>query len=159
MSHDIKHHAPPFDDAAREREWLAQEAAARRERLGLDPAGDDARTRQYRRLARALREPLDATLPADFAQRVAALAPAHSAHAADARFERSLTIALGLALLLAASVVTALYGSAWLPAMATILPALHPLADRWLLAFAACIGVSCLLGPWQRLPGRGAVRP
>ncbi|MDE3072117.1 MAG: hypothetical protein KGJ63_05220 [Pseudomonadota bacterium] len=150
MSHDIEHHAPPFDDDAREREWLAQETAARRERLGLDPAGDDARMRQYRRLARALREPLDATLPADFAHRVAAMVPARGARAADARFERGLAIALGVALLLAAGVVSALYGSAWLPAMATILPVLHPLADRWLLAFAACIGVSCLLEPRQR---------
>lgn len=150
MNHEIEHHAPPFDDAAREREWLAQESAAQRERLGLDPAGDDARMRQYRRLARALREPLDTALPANFAQQVAALVPTRGARVADARFEQVLAIALGVALLLAAGVVSALYGNAWLPAMATILPALHPLADRWLLAFAACIGVSCLLEPRQR---------
>ena len=153
MTHDIKHHTPPFDDAAREREWLAQETAARRERLGLDPADDDARMRQYRRLARALREPLDATLPADFAQRVAAMVPARPLRVADSRFERGLTIALGLALLLAAGVVAALHGSTWLSAIASILPALHPLADRWLLAFVACIGVSSLLGAWQQHAG------
>jgi len=150
MTHDIKHHAPPFDDAAHEREWLAQENASRREQLGLDPADDDARTRQYRRLARALHEPLDAALPADFAQRVAAMVPVDAARVADVRFERGLTIALGLALLLAAGVVAALHGSTWLSAIASILPALHPLADRWLLAFAACVGVSSLLGSWQR---------
>ena len=68
MNHDL----PPFDDAAREREWQAQEHALRAERLGLDPAAGDARVRRYRLLARALREPMPDALPADFAQRMAA---------------------------------------------------------------------------------------
>src|SRR6185503_17201786 len=70
MNHDL----PPFDDPAREREWLAQERALDAERRGLAPAGDNARVRRYRLLARALREPMPVALPADFARRMAAQA-------------------------------------------------------------------------------------
>ena len=62
----MSHPVPPFDDA-HEREWQAQEHALQAERLGLDPAGDNARVRRYRLLARALRQPLPETLPGDFA--------------------------------------------------------------------------------------------
>lgn len=150
MNHDIDHQIPPFADAADEREWQAQEEALRRERQGLDPVADPARVRRYRPLTRALREPLDHALPPDFAQHVAALMPAAPAPAADVRFERVLTMALGLALLLATVVVSVLYGGAWLHTITASLPLPRPPADRWLLAFAACIGATCLLGPWQR---------
>lgn len=143
---------PPFDDASREREWLAQESAMRRERLHLDSAGDDARERRYRLIARALREPPHEGLPADFAQRMAArvaIAPA-----AATRFEFVLTIALAVALLTAAGVVTAIYGSAWLPSFSALLPAPRAPANGWLLAFAGCLGASWLLARWKPLgPG------
>jgi hypothetical protein len=97
---------PPFGDASHEREWLAQESAMRRERLHLDPAGDDARGRRYRLLARALREPPQDSLPADFAARVAARAAA--APASALRFEFVLMTALATVLAIAAGVVTAI---------------------------------------------------
>ncbi len=139
---------PPFDDAGHEREWLAQERAMRRERLHLDPAGDDARGRRYRLLARALREPLPDGLPADFATRVAARIAA--APAPTLRFEFALMTALAIVLVIAAAAVTAIYGSEWLPSFSAILPAPQAPASRWLLALAGCLGVSWLLGQWQR---------
>jgi hypothetical protein len=139
---------PPFGDSASEREWLAQESAMRRERLHLDPAGDDARGRRYRLLARALREPLQDSLPADFATRVAARAAA--APASALRFEIVLMTALAIALAIAAGVVTAIYGSEWLPSFRALLPAPQAPTGRWLLAFAGCLGLSWLLGQWQR---------
>ncbi len=150
MNHSIDDHIPVFDDPASEREWLAQERAMRRERLQLDPAGDDARGQRYRLLARALREPPADGLPADFAEQLAARVAASAARAADTGFERVLTLALGLSLLLGAIVVILLYGSTWLPPILAILPTPQPSAARWLLAFATCIGGSWLLGVWQQ---------
>jgi hypothetical protein len=152
MIQHIDDHIPPFDEAAQEREWLAQERAMRRERLRLDPAGDDARGRRYRLLARALREPLPDALPADFAQQLArrvAAVPTRRA-ASGTAFEFALTLALATALAVATGVVVAMYGSAWLPYITTVLPAPHAPATRWLLALAGCLGASWLLGLWQR---------
>jgi hypothetical protein len=148
MNHPIDDNIPPFDDTAHEREWLAQESAMRRERLHLDPAGDDARGQRYRLLARTLREPLQDGLPADFATRVAARAAA--APASSTRFEFVLMIALAVAMMIAAGVVTATYGGEWLPSFSAILPAPQAPASRWLLALAGCLGASWLLGQWQR---------
>ena len=147
MNQHIDDDTPPFDDAASEREWLAQERAMRRERLHLDPAGDDARSRRYRLLARALREPMPDGLPADFAQQLAARV-AVSPKAAP-RIEVVLMIALVVALMIAAAGVTIIYGSAWLPSFSAILPAPQAPAIRWLLALAGCLGVSWLLGQWR----------
>lgn len=152
MIQHIDDHIPPFDDAAHEREWLAQERAMRRERLQLDPAGDDARSRRYRLLARALREPLPDALPADFAQQLAARVAAAPARrtTSGARFEATLTLALATVLAVAAGVVVAIYGGAWLPSFAALLPTPHAPATRWLLALAGCLGASWLLGQWQQ---------
>lgn len=142
----------PFGDPAHEREWLAQERAMRRERLQLDPAGDDGRSRRYRLLARALREPLPEALPADFAQQLAArvaAAPARRA-ASSGAFESTLALVLALVLAVAAGAVVAIYGSTWLPSFAALLPSPHAPATRWLLTLAGCLGVSWLLGQWQR---------
>ncbi|WP_108470618.1 hypothetical protein [Rhodanobacter thiooxydans] len=152
MNQHIDDPIPPFDDPAHEREWLVQERAMRRERLQLDPAGDDARGRRYRLLARALREPLPDALPADFAQQLArcvAAVPTRRA-ASGTAFEFALTLALAAALAVAAGVVVAMYGSAWLPSFVTILPTPHAPTTRWLLALAGCLGASWLLGQWQR---------
>ncbi|GAA0887660.1 hypothetical protein [Rhodanobacter soli] len=151
----IKHiddHIPPFDDAAHEREWLAQERAMQRERLQLDPAGDDARSRRYRLLARALREPLPDALPADFAQQLVARVAAAPARrtTSGTGFEATLTLALATVLAVAAGVVVAIYGGAWLPSFVALLPPPHAPATRWLLALAGCLGASWLLGQWQR---------
>jgi hypothetical protein len=138
----------PFDDAASEREWLAQETALRRERLHLDPAGDDARSRRYRLLARTLREPLAGGLPVDFAQQVAARVAASPKRIV--RVEVVLAIALVVTLAIVAAAVTVTYGSEWMPSFDAILPAPQAPATRWMLALAGCLGGSWLLGHWQR---------
>lgn len=152
MNHHIDDDIPPFDDAASEREWLAQESAMRRERLHLDSAGDDARGRRYRLFARALREPLPHELPANFAQQLAERVAASPARrvVSGTRFEFALILVLATAMAVAAGAVVAMYGSAWLPSFVTILPTPHASATRWLLALAGCLGASWLLGQWQR---------
>lgn len=139
----------PFDDDACEREWLAQERAMRRERLRLDHLGDDARVLRYRMLARALRQPIAARPPADFARQVAALAgrAAGESRTADSRLESGLMIALAIVFATAAIVVTVMYGHAWLTPLAAVLPG--PAAARWLLALGGCLGLSWLLGRWS----------
>lgn len=157
----MNHDTPPFNDEACKREWLAQERALHAERLGLDPAGDDPRVRRYRMLARALRQPLPDVLPDDFAQRVAAQAVARGVRkpATDDHFEFALMIALAIAFALAAGVVVALYGRAWWPSITAILPANQPLAIRWLLAFAGCLGLSWVLAQWQQHVHSGDLHP
>lgn len=147
MNHDIDP-VHPFDDPAREREWQAQERAARHERLHLDPAADDARTQGYRLLARALKVEPPGSLPRDFAQRVGALA-AQSAHGSAARFETALTAALAGVLVVSAAVATVLYGSQWLPAFAVWVP--PPSIAQWLAALVGCVGLSWLVGAGFRL--------
>lgn len=147
MNHDI----PSFDDAAREREWQAQERALQAERLGLDPAAGDARMRRYRLLARALREPTPEALPADFARRMAAQVVAAPARrqVANSRLEFTLAGALAAVLLVAGGVVLAIYGNTWQPAFRGLLPASGSPATAWLLALGGCLGASWLLGLWQ----------
>lgn len=143
---------PRFEDPLREREWLLQEQAMRRERLHLDPAGDDARSQRYRLLARTLRTALPEALPTDFAQQMSALVSAPGQRRAPAmRFENVLTTTLAGVLLLAAVAVTIIYGAAWLPSFETLLPA--PAATQWLLALLGCLGLSWLMGAWSRLAG------
>lgn len=142
----------PFDGDASTREWLAQEQAMRRERLHLDTLGDDARTLRYRALARVLRQSPGDLLPPDFAERMAAKVGARPAHrrAADTRLEWGLMIALALAFVIAAGVVTRLYGSTWLAPLMALWPTPDPAALHWLLVLAGCLALSWLLG---RLPG------
>jgi len=148
MNHDI----PPFDNPAHEREWQAQERALQAERLGLDPSNGDERVRRYRVLARALREPMPPALPEDFAQRMAARVAAAPARGmtGDSRSEFMLVGALVLVLIVAAGMVTADYGSAWLPAFRKLLPAVGSPGANWMLALGACLGASWLLGLWQK---------
>lgn len=146
----------PFGDPAHESEWLAQERALRRERLQLEPAGDDARSRRYRLVARVLREPLSAALPADFAQQLAARVAAAPARrpASATPFEFALMLVPAIALVVATAAVVAMYGDTWLPYITTILPAAHAPITRWLLTLAGCLGASWLLEQRQRhLPG------
>jgi hypothetical protein len=149
MNHD--HDLPPFDDPAREREWQAQERAFAAERLGLDPAADDARVRRYRLLARTLRQPMPVALPADFAQRTAAQAAAASSRrrTAGAHVESVLTAVLIVTLAVAAGVVVANYGDTWLPAFRHLLPTGSAPATGWLLTLGGCLGASWLLGLWH----------
>jgi hypothetical protein len=147
----MKHLDPSLDDA-HEREWQAQEHALQAERLGLNPAGDDTRVRHYRVLARTLRQPLPETLPADFAQRVAARVATLPAMPASAgsRLESILLIILAGIFVIAAGVVLARDEQTWLPAIRAALPAADPQGLRWPLAFVGCLGLSWLLSQWQR---------
>lgn len=145
----MNHEIPSFDDPAREHEWQAQERARDAERLNRDPAGDDARVRRYRLLARTLREPMPDALPADFARQMAAqvaVAPA----ATGMRFESTLASVLAAVLLVAGGVVLAIYDNTWQPAFRDLLPASGTPATGWLLALGGCLGASWLLGQWQR---------
>ncbi|MFC4765775.1 hypothetical protein [Dyella koreensis] len=144
------HTRPPDNDAA-EREWQAQEQAIERERHGLDPATDDARVLRYRVLARALRQPPEQALPADFAQRVARQVElsAASRASADPGFERYLQRFLVAVLMVGAIVVVAGHASEWLPSFSAAVP-MTVLTNPWLLAFACCIGLSQGIAQWQR---------
>lgn len=132
---------PPFDNPLREREWQTQESAARRERLHLDSAGDDARSQRYRLLARALRTPPADGLPEDFAQRVSAQVRRRTPALA---FERVLTITLAGIFLLAAVIAIVVYGASWWPSFKALLPAAA--AAQWWLALGGCLALSWALG-------------
>jgi hypothetical protein len=138
-----------------EREWQNQERALREERQGLAPAQDAPRVKSYRVIARALAQPLHEQLPADFAQRTAHRIERHAGDrvALDARFERNLTSLLVVVFGLAAAIVAVIYGREWLQTLAAGLSGTW-LTNRWLLALAACIGLSAVLGRWQ--PGHRA---
>jgi len=147
----------PFDAAAREREWQAQEQALREERLGLAP-GDDARVSRYRVLARALREPLQGTLQADFASRISLQVEARSPvnRRSDVEpftdaFERNLLRVLIAFFGLAIGIATALYGGeSFEPVADAVLRAGATLKNPWLLAFTACLVLSGGLQRVQR---------
>jgi hypothetical protein len=136
----------PFEDAAQERDWLAQERALRRERLALGPAGDSERDRHYRLVARALRVPPSGELPADFAVRVAARVTAAPAMS----FENMLMVLLVGALAGAASYTLAAEGDAWARSFRAILMAWDAPISPWLLVLASCVGATWLLERWQQ---------
>jgi hypothetical protein len=120
-----------------EREWQAQERALQEERLHLT---GDPRLAAYRRIARALRQPLPDALPADFARQLAARV---GQVPLDTRFEQGLVRGLAALLALSGAVAAALYGQSWLPAIAAALPAsASGVAAHWLLALGACVGMS-----------------
>lgn len=134
---NIRHVNHGEDRGIDEREWQAQERALQEERLHL--GGGDPRLGAYRAIARALRQPLPHGLPADFARQLAmrlGRAPL------DTRVEQGLLRGLVTLFGLSGAVVAAIYGQAWVPAILAVLPASSPNAMHWLLAVAACVGMS-----------------
>lgn len=131
-------------DAA-EREWQAQERARMDERQGTDPAASDPAARRYRAIAQALRQPPQVQLPVGFAQRTARRIVQTSAP--DTRLERNLIRGLVAAFTLAAAGATVLYGHDWVPALTAGVPA-RWLTEPWLVALAACLGLSGLVARW-----------
>lgn len=131
-----------------ESEWALQERAVDEERRGLPSAGEQARLLRYRQLSRALRQPLEAALPADFARRVAQRveAEAAAAEARDRRFERGLVGVLVALFGLAIGTMIAIIGTGWLQALA---PVVRLLANPWLFALLACVGLSSLVERWR----------
>ena len=130
-----------LDDAAFDaREWQLQERATREECDGA-PASDDPALAQYRRVARALREPLPHAVPDDFAARVAARAEARRRTAS--RVEDVLTQLLLAALGIAGGVVAMRSGGTWLEEATARLPVQDlGLSLQWGVAIAACLGLS-----------------
>lgn len=148
MTHEIDH-IPPFANPDCEREWLTQESALRRERLHLDPAGDDARSQRYRLLARVLRTAPADGLPADFAQQMGArVAAATRARQPAMMLESLLLTVLGCLLLVAAVIVTINDGKAWWPSFASVLRA--SAAAPWSLPLIACLALSWAFDAWQK---------
>jgi len=137
-------------DAARQREWHAQERALQQERLRTDPAGDDPLVAQYRLLARALRHPPLDAIPADFAAGVAARATARGVAVDDDRFETLLLRGLLIVLGLAAAVVVAIHGGAWLRSTLAMLPAADGYSADLVLMLLACIAASTIFELWHR---------
>jgi hypothetical protein len=138
----MTHEQQPPRDEATEREWALQEQALRAERLGLDPRGD-ATLQRYRAVMHALRQPLDDSLPADFAVQVAA--QVRRTGTADMRFELWLTACL-LGLLIAMLIGLAIrFGGTWLLRVPSIL-ATFGLWSPWLLTLVVCIGLQGVLG-------------
>lgn len=147
-----------------EREWQAQERAMQCERAGVELTDGDAASAAYLSIARALRQPMDADLPADFAVRVARLAAARAHDAApDSRFERGLLLVLGIAMGVAGLVAVAIYGPDWLGPLADALAApigrLGKANLAWPLALASCLALSWFSGHLQRLAGRSGRHP
>jgi anti-sigma factor RsiW len=144
----MTHSPQPPHDPIDEREWALQEQALRAERLKLDPAAD-AKLQRYRTVVQALREPLDATLPDDFAAQVARKArqPAASTMRLELWTSGILLGVLG-AMLMALVMV---YGASWLQLMRTAL-AQNGLSSPWLAALIAGVALPVLLGRWTPRP-------
>lgn len=126
-----------------EREWQVQERAVKCARDGTDMTDGDAESMDYLAVARALRQPLDADLPHDFASRVAGLANARlRAEAPDSRFEQGLLVVLGLAMGVSALVFAVIYGGSWLDALVNPLGQVIRSNLAWPLALASCLALS-----------------
>jgi hypothetical protein len=134
----------PFDD----REWRLQERALREERIAAADSGD-AEVEAYRKVVRALREPLPEALPPDFAAQVAARAARLPARG-DGAPERWLMRALVAAFVASALYVVASQGGQWLQASLDLLPAADAMSLRnWGLALAACVAATWAFGRWR----------
>lgn len=128
-----------------EREWQVQERATQCERAGVDMPDADTESAEYLTIARALRQPLDSGLPADFASRVAGLAAARIRPAAvDSRFEQGLLVVLGLVMAASALVATVIYGTGWLGPLVNPLGQVGKSNLAWPLALLLCLAVSWL---------------
>ncbi len=124
-----------FDHHGRDNDMRLQAEAERAEREGL-PAGRDAHVDRYRLIVRALRQPLEPQLPADFDTRVAKLAMQR-----DGDGFEDVMISL---LLLAMGVGALLYVGPSLAHMAQsmISISLPPLPWHQVAMAAICIGVA-----------------
>lgn len=129
---------------AAEREWALQERALGAERAGL-PVEGDARSQRYRAVARALREPIVPQLPVDFAKQVAQRALWADGKLFDASFER--WFGMGLFVLLA---LASLWHLDDIVAALAATPSGRVLGNSWVLAAAACVGVSVGMQWWLR---------
>lgn len=126
-----------------EREWQAQEMAMRCERAGRDLPAADTVGAAYLTIAKALNQPLEPLLPADFAFRVAAMAAnSRPAQEVESPLERILLFGLACVFGISALVAVMLYGSSWLGNSLGMLAQVGTSDLTWVLALAACLAVS-----------------
>lgn len=137
-----------------DREWQAQERAMQIERDGRDMTEADGLSASYMGIARALREPLVAALPVDFAERMGALvANRRQPVEIESRFEQALLVTLGLIMGLSALVALLVYGSGdWVGPLTDSFRRLGRPLLTWPLAVAACLSLSWFA---QHLRNRG----
>ena len=138
-----------------EREWQAQQQAIECERKGRVLANEDALTASYLPIARALRQPIQVPLPADFAARVTRLAmQQRSVVNIDSTLEKRLLMILGAVLGIAALVVGLIYGANWFAPALGRLDQLGPSSLSLLFGLFACLGVSALAQQLRRFADR-----
>ena len=137
-----------------DREWQAQERAMQIERDGVDMTEADGLSASYLGIARALREPLGAALPADFAERMAAMvASRRQPVEIESRFEQTLLVALCVVMGLSALVALLVYGSGdWVAPLTDSFRRVGRPPLTWSLAVAACLSLSWFA---QHLRNRG----
>lgn len=134
-----------------EREWIAQEAATSFERTGRIASDLDPLTASYVSVARAMREPIEMQLPADFARRVSALAAARPGTVEiESGFERRLLLVLGLVLGLAAMIVAIVYGGSWLGASLGLFSQLGEASQSLALTLLGCLAISVIAQQLRR---------
>lgn len=134
------------DDAVDEREWLAQEGAARAERLGIPGGMDgDPLVAGYREVSRALRQPLADGPPPDFASDLARHVAIEDDVTGD-RFERVVLQVMTALLGLSLGVICVLYGRDWLQATAY---AASEGALQWTALVACCVALHWVLERWR----------
>ena len=134
-----------------EREWQAQQQAIECERKGRVLANEDALTTSYLPIARALRQPIQVPLPADFAARVAGLATRQRPLAEiESTLEKRLLLILGIVLGIAALVVGLIYGASWFAPALGRLDQLGPSSLSLLFGLFACLGISALAQQLRR---------
>ena len=144
----------PEDAGIDPREWEAQERALHAERLKLDAGHGDARTAQYRMIARALRQPPVSPMPADFAAQVAARVA--GAPRLDERVEAWLQRLLSGLLAVVAAGALAMYGPQWMPAFTGLLPDGAGAVTGWAGAVALCAAMTWGLQHLRRGDDAGA---
>ena len=138
-----------------EREWLAQEQAAeiaRHNRVDMD---EDELSISYLAIARALRQPIEVQLPADFAARVAGMATRQRpAVEIESGLEKRMLLILGVVLGAAALVVGLIFGANWFaPALGRLIQLGQPSLSL-LFGLLACLGSSAFAQQLSRLAER-----
>lgn len=141
-------------------EWGEQERALREERLGLASARTEPRVAQYRLLARVLSEPVEDSLPHDFAALVAQQAEASSETAGDGvelwvqRVLLALLALTGIAFF--GGDVVALFQSVFVSGAGGAGEVRATGAVRWVFVIGLCIALSFLIELWtSRSRGSG----
>jgi uncharacterized membrane protein len=137
-----------------ESEWLAQEAAAKAERMG-SAHELDARSADYLAVARALRQPLAVDLPNDFARRVAVLTTrCRPVVEVESGLERRLLFGLAIGFGIAALVAAIVYGRSWLGGSISLVSQFGKPSMAWVVSLLGCLAISALSQQLARMVGQ-----